>query len=276
MANGIEQKNVFILGLCSDIGWELAHRYSENGFTVVGTCRNPKKMKEFCDTNTVSSIPCDISDDNSIISAINAFSNLHTPWNIFISSIGTMTPIGKFVDVNFSEWEKSIEINAIKQLAFLHAIYPYRKKGSMCHVAFFAGGGTNGPFPNYSAYCASKIFLIKMCELLDDEIPDMNPFIIGPGWVRTKIHKETLDNKLGAGTNYQRTLGFLESGEIGTNFDAIYNCINWCINQGKLVAGGRNFSLVHDLWRENGESTLIEQLTADTNKFKLRRFKNTN
>jgi len=96
MANVIEQKNVFILGLCSDTGWELAHRYSENGFTVVGTCRNPKKMKEFCDTNNVSSIPCDISDDNSIISIIPNFSNLRIPWNIFIFCIGAMTPIGKF------------------------------------------------------------------------------------------------------------------------------------------------------------------------------------
>ena len=231
-------------------------------------------MKEFCETNHIHSIPCDVSDNYSITSAINNFSNLHIPWDIFISCIGTMTPIGKFVDVTFSEWEKSIEINAIKQLSFLHAIYPYRRENSMSHVVFFAGGGTNGPFPNYSAYCASKIFLIKMCELLDDEIPDMNPFIIGPGWVRTKIHNQTLNSEQRAGNNYERTLEFLESNEIGTNFDEIFNCINWCIKQGKPIVGGRNFSLVHDLWREKDGTYLIEQLTEDTNKFKMRRYKN--
>ena len=30
---------------------------------------------------------------------------------------------------------------------------------------YSAGGGTNNPFTNYSAYCVSKIALIKMCEL---------------------------------------------------------------------------------------------------------------
>ena len=274
MSNSNAQKTVLILGLSSDIGQELANRYSEKGFAVIGTCRNSKKMKEFCETNHIHSIPCDVSNNNSITSAINNFSNLHIPWDIFISCIGSMTPIGKFVDVTFSEWEKSIEINAIKQLSFLHSIYPYRRENSMCHVVFFAGGGTNGPFPNYSAYCASKIFLIKMCELLDDEIPDINPFIIGPGWVRTKIHKETLNSVQGAGNNYQRTLEFLESNETGTNFGEIFNCINWCIKQGKSVAGGRNFSLVHDLWRDNEGDTLIEQLQEDTDKFKMRRFKN--
>jgi len=276
LSNTYKQKTVFILGLSSDIGQELAKRYSEKGLTVIGTCRDSKKMKEYCDINHIQSISCDVSDNKSIFSAINNFSNLHIPWDIFISCIGTMTPIGKFVDVTFSEWEKSIEINAIKQLSFLHSLYPYRRENSLCHVVFFAGGGTNNPFTNYSAYCASKIFLIKMCELLDDEIPDMNPFIIGPGWVRTKIHKQTLTNIHGAGNNYQRTVEFLESNERGTSFDEIFNCINWCIKQGKPVAGGRNFSLVHDLWRDDEGDTLIEQLTVDTNKFKMRRFKNSN
>jgi len=274
MSNSNAQKTVFILGLSSDIGQELAKRYSEKGFIVLGTCRDSKKLKEFCDINHIHSISCDVNDNDSITSAINNFSNFHIPWDIFISCIGTMTPIGKFVDVTFSEWEKSIEINSIKQLSFLHSLYPYRRENSMCHVVFFAGGGTNGPFPNYSAYCASKIFLIKMCELLDDEILDMNPFIIGPGWVRTKIHKQTLTNVKGAGNNYQRTVEFLESNERGTSFDEIFDCINWCIKQGKPVVGGRNFSLVHDLWRENEGESLNEQLIEDNEKFKLRRYKN--
>ncbi len=53
-----------------------------------------------------------------------------------------------------------------------------------------AGGGTNNPFTNYSAYCVAKIALIKMTELLDDEEKKLNIFIIGPGFVRTRIHRK--------------------------------------------------------------------------------------
>ncbi|MFA4849308.1 MAG: SDR family NAD(P)-dependent oxidoreductase [Methanoregula sp.] len=275
MSNVAEQKTVFILGLSSDIGLELAKRYSEKEFVVIGTCRDSTKIQTFCKENQIHSISCDVSDDKSISSAILSYSNLHRPWDIFISSVGTMTPIGKFVEVTFSEWEKSVEVNAIKQLSILHALFPFRRKGAMCHVAFFAGSGTNGPSPNYSAYCASKIFLIKMCELLDDEISDMNPFIIGPGWVRTKIHCQTLNSEQQAGSNFERTQEFLESDYPGTSFDEIFNCINWCIKQGKPIAGGRNFSLVHDLWHDNEAPILIKQLIEDKNKFKMRRFKNT-
>ena len=50
-----------------------------------------------------------------------------------------------------------------------------------------AGGGTNNPFTNYSAYCVSKIALIKMCELIDDEYKNLNVFIIGPGLLKPKL-----------------------------------------------------------------------------------------
>ena len=58
MSNSNAQKTVFILGLSSDIGQELANRYFEKGFAVIGTCRNSKKLKGYCDTNHIHSIPC--------------------------------------------------------------------------------------------------------------------------------------------------------------------------------------------------------------------------
>ena len=55
--------------------------------------------------------------------------------------------------------------------------------------------------------------------------------------------------------------------------DDIYDCIKWCIVQGKHVAGGRNLSVVHDPWKKDGME-LAKQLYQDTDKYKLRRFRN--
>jgi hypothetical protein len=107
-----------------------------------------------------------------------------------------------------------------------------------------------------------------MAELLDDETPDLNVFVIGPGYVRTKIHDETLRNAERAGRNLEKTLDFLK-GE-GTSYDDIYCCIEWCCRQGRPVAGGRNFSVVHDPWREGGDA-LAAALAKDVDLYKLRR-----
>ena len=73
-----------------------------------------------------------------------------------------------------------------------------------------------------------------------------------------------------AGESYQKVKEFLDSGEQGTSKESIYDCINWCIAQGRDVVGGRNFSTVHDPWNDGGKR-LIDQLREDSDKFKLRR-----
>lgn len=265
-------KNVFILGIGSDIGVQLANRYLEQGYRVFGTYRHRDSVKSLSGKG-IYFFQCDTGNSSKIRECVTKIKKAAKPWDIFISCVGTMEPIGKFFEVDFDEWESSVIINSISQLRFLYELYPLRRKGSLKHVVFFAGGGTNNPFTNYSAYCASKIMLIKMCELLNDENKDLNAFIIGPGWVRTKIHAQTLRSRAAAGASFDRTKQFLESNNPGTDYRDIFDCINWCIKQGRQVSGGRNFSVVHDLWRKGGR-ILVQQLRADSDKFKLRRFKN--
>lgn len=266
-------KTIFLLGITSDIGKALAELYLKDGYSVFGTCRNMESGDRFVEKTGIPVIPCDVSNKNSINNAVDKFVQLYGNWDIFISAVGTSEPLGNFFSCDFDSWEGSLMVNCADQLRALHAFFPYRRKESISHVVFFAGGGTNNAFPNFSAYCVSKIMLIKMCELLDDENKDLNVFIVGPGWVRTKIHNQVLNNPEGAGESYKKVLQFLDSGEEGTSSESIYECINWCIEQGREVVGGRNFSVVHDPWKD-GSKELVDRLRENSDKFKLRRHGN--
>lgn len=268
--DAVMPSNVFVLGASSDIGRELVVRYLRAGCTVAGTYRNHSAVEDLRGRSRTHLFPCSVDDQASITQVVQSFSAQVGVWDTFISSIGTEEPIGPFFDNEFEAWESSVIVNSTAQLRVLHQLYPYRSKRETCNVVFFAGGGTNNPFPNYSAYCVSKILLIKMCELLDDENKDLNVFILGPGFVRTKIHRQTLAKGASAGRNHGRTLEFLRADNPGTSFDDIFACINWAIRQGRDVCGGRNFSVVHDPWRRGGIQ-LVEELREDPNKFKLRR-----
>lgn len=257
----MEKKRVFILSVSSDIGHALALEYVNNGYEVIGTFRQKELVTDLLPLkDKIHLLFCDATFPQSIELMINGFRTISKPWDIFVSCVGTMEPIGPFFSQDFDVWERSVTVNSNAQLRVLRELWPYRRQKQLCHAVFFAGGGTNGPLPNYSAYATSKIFLIKMCELLNSENPDLNVFIVGPGFLPTKIHCSQ--------ENF-----FLRSRGSDISFKDIYNCINWCIAQGKEVSGGRNFSVVHDEWR-NGGQRLIEQLLKDENKFKLRRFRN--
>ncbi len=267
-----EAASVFILSVSSDIGEQLALGYLRRGFAVAGTYR--KSLPEsLSGQERFSGLRCDVASPEcgSQISAFMAESGMR--WDVFISCVGQLAPVGPFFEVNVDSWAASVETNGVAQLRALHAAHPFRRIDRVCHVIFFAGGGTNNPFRCYSAYCLGKIALIKMCELLDDENPDLNVFIVGTGWVRTKIHEQTLEAGPRAGDSYSKTRHFLGQNEPGTDHSTIAAMIDWGIKQGRSVAGGRNFSIVNDPWDE-GSASLAAALLADSNKFKLRRHGN--
>lgn len=265
---------VFVLGAGSDIGCDLALRYADAGAQVIGTYRTDASAARLVDVPNIHLLRCNIAELGEVANLALAYAELDTPWDIFISSVGTMEPIGPFFECDFTQWERSVTTNSLAQLRILHALHPYRRRSATSHVAFFAGGGTNGPFASYSAYCASKIFLIKMCELLSDENPDLNVFILGPGFLPTKIHNQTFSNPMAAGSNYAKTVRFYETSTGTAGFADVYQCINWCVQAGRPVAAGRNVSVVHDAWRDGGHE-LAATLVEDRDKFKLRRYGNT-
>ena len=261
--------NVFILSLSSDIGSYLARHYLALGHQVFGTHRSPLG-KELSEHANLTALSCDVARSDAGADIRQFLENRKLVWDLWISCVGVLDPVGPFAEVQFDDWRRSFEVNSTAQLGALHASLPFRQSRPTAHVVFFAGGGTNGPFPAYSAYCLGKIALIKMCELLDDEMPDLNAFIVGTGWVRTKIHQQTLQAGSRAGLNLERTRDFLEQPGAGTSLEEVGAMIDWGIRQGRKVAGGRNFSVVHDPWREGGEDLAVSLRTHPA-KYKLRR-----
>ena len=262
---------VVILGLSSDIGRELAVRFDSDNWTVWGTYRNSEGIAKM--PPGVISVFCDLTSQDAIKQAVVAFQLENLRWDLLIIAAGTEQPIGPFWDCDDDEWDGGIAINALAPLRFVRGLYPMRNQIGTPSVAFFSGSGTNNAAPAYSAYCVSKIMLIKMCELLDAESSDTSFFIVGPGIVRTKIHQQTLSEPERSGYNYQKVVHFLDSNNPGTGHDDIFDCLKWCYTTGKSVTGGRNISLVHDSWRDGGEDLALE-LRQDGQIYKLRRFGN--
>jgi len=211
--------------------------------------------------------------DLNVAESMTDFANRVNDWDVLLFSPGTMKPIGRFDKVPFSDWKRSVEANFISQMELLHKLLERRNRSfpNGPVVIFFAGGGTNSAPVNYSAYTVSKIALIKMVELLDAEIPDTRFSIIGPGWVDTKIHRETLAAGVNAGENHAKTVQKLKDKDGMTPQQTVFDCCNWVIGSPRDVVSGRNFSVVYDKW---GEEELAEELKADANMFKLRRHKN--
>lgn len=263
------QKTAIVVGMTADIGRGLAERLLRDEWQVIGVGRNLGRIADLRDVPGLELRACDISSADQVKRLTSSLGASGVKWDLFLSSVGTMEPIGRFFDLDFEAWRNSVEVNFISQMRVLHALWPLRSKGRQIDIMLLAGGGTNNPFRNYSAYCVSKIALIKMCELIDDEALEANIFIIGPGYTKTRIHDETLRaGPQAAGEGYRKTLEFLKTK--GTTIDEIYDHMRWCMTLGRSVVGGRNLSTVHDAWRGGG-AELAQWLKANADAFRLRR-----
>lgn len=257
-----------ILSISSDIGTALALDWLSANHHVIGTYRSWSKNCELLSASGAELIPCDLTDPKSLTAATDRIKRL-SPWEVLVVASGDQKPVGAFQDVNFLEWDSSIQVNFLRPLEFVHKILPFRSKKSISapSVIFFAGGGTNSATKNYSGYTISKIALIKMSELLDYEIQDCKFTIIGPGWIESKIHDATILAGEKAGDNFEKTQK-MRREKLMNPMSIVIDACNWVISRPKEIAGGRNFSAVFD---DFDSKSLSADLISDGNLFKLRR-----
>jgi NAD(P)-dependent dehydrogenase (short-subunit alcohol dehydrogenase family) len=263
-----------VISASSDIGFALCEDWKNKGWDIIGTYRTQSKLVQLLKNDLdVHVIKCNYTSEKSINQACKKILKKFDYWDVLVFAVGDLKPVGMFVDVDFHEWQNAVNINFMKSMQVLHTLLSKRSslRGITSSVIFFAGGGTNNPVPFYSSYMISKIALIKMCEQLACEIPDTRFLIIGPGWVKTKIHEATVQaGSKNCGENYDKTLQKLQSQEC-TKMKDVIDCCNWLIDAPLNDVSGRNFSVVYDKW---GEDSLLNELKNDSNKFKLRRYKN--
>lgn len=267
-----KEQTAIIIAASSDIGSAMARRWRKKAWNVFGTYRTKSNTTAELSEIGVDLIHCDLSDNSSVQKACLELRNLCPLWDNLILSVGSQKPIGPFMSCNFDDWADSIQVNFTNQLRIVKELLPNRNTNNILgpYVLFFAGGGTNNATKSYSAYTISKIALIKMCELLDAEISDTRFVIVGPGWVRTKIHEATIKAGIRAGENYEKTKYKLSSDEC-IPMDEVLNCCEWLINSPRNVMSGRNFSVAFDMW---GTEELSRKLIDDFNMYKLRRHGN--
>lgn len=261
-----------IVSISSDIGLALATKWLADDLEVAGTYRTQSLAVDELKSRGATLAHCDLVEPRSIEQAVAELKERAADWDVLVLASGLLEPIGPFVDCQFDDWLASIEVNFSALLRVLHGLLPARRRRSERGpvALFFAGGGTNSAPQNYSAYIVSKIACIKMVELLDAEISDTRFAILGPGWVKTKIHQPTLAVEVRAGPAFaEATRRFAANDWV--SMEQVVACCERIIEAPRKAIGGRNISLVYDHW---DDPKLYDMLAADPDLYKLRRLGN--
>ena len=257
----INNKKTIIISGSSDIGTALSKKISTNN-KIISTYNNSvPKFKR----NNITFLKLNIENINEIDEFVKN-KVLHN-WDNLIILPASQLPIGLPDEVDPKKWLNSININFTNQIYLLLKLLAKRSKKKDKRIILWSGTGSNNAPKYYSAYTVSKIALTKITEIFDAELNDCILSVIGPGWVKTKIHNETLKNKVYSRENYFNTKYHLKHN-IFNSIKSVTDCVLAIMKLPKESIGGRNISVQFDNWRNKKFNNFLK---SDTNIYKLRR-----
>ena len=178
-------KNILVTGASSGFGLLIANELHRKGFNVIGTSRNPEKIKP---TVPFKMIALDLDSDNSITTLSDRLYKEIDKLDILINNAGFLvTGIAEEIPIELGR--KQFETNFWGTIKVTNAILPsFRKQkfGKIITVGSITGLVA---FPNTSYYASSKHALEGYFKALRYELAEFNIRVamIEPGSFKTNI-----------------------------------------------------------------------------------------
>ncbi|MEC7063748.1 MAG: SDR family NAD(P)-dependent oxidoreductase, partial [Bacteroidota bacterium] len=152
---------VFITGASSGIGFSTAEFLVENGYTVIGTSRNPDKYSNY----KFPLIYMDLTNENSISKAVKLVYDKYKSIDVLINNAGvSMAAPAEETDLDMlNELMKTNFYGPINVIKHVLKIMRLKNSGKIINISSIAGD--NG-LPFRSIYSASKAAINRFSESL--------------------------------------------------------------------------------------------------------------
>jgi 3-oxoacyl-[acyl-carrier protein] reductase len=121
------------------------------------------------------------------------------PDNTFgvVLNAGVLGKPGGILDSRMEDWEETIHVNLLGNMAVLQGVLPSMIKKQFGRVIALAGGGAAYAFPTFSGYALSKVAIVRevenIAEELKDKIKDFCILALAPGAMKTEMLKKVLE-----------------------------------------------------------------------------------
>ena len=278
MTERLDRRAAVITGASQGLGLEIARAFVRAGASVVLCARDAVALQQATEAvralagpdQTVLAVASDVSRQQDVTRLVTTALDRLPHLDILVNNAGVYGPMGPVEEAAWDEWVQAVSVNLLGSVLMCRALLPHLKGRRHGKIVQLAGGGATRPMPNFSAYAASKVAVLRFAETLAGEVKEYGIDVnaVAPGLLNTRL----LDQLLEAGPEragremYDRSIRQREEG--GASLQRAAELVVFLASAGSDGITGRLISAVWDPWETLAER---RQTLEQTDIYTLRR-----
>ncbi len=171
--------------------------------------------------------------------------------DVLVNNAGTSGPVGPLQDNNISEWVDTINVNLTGTFLVCRAVVPVMIEQGGGKIINLSGAGVANAWSNMSAYCSSKAAVVRLTEVLAQELEGKGITVnaLGPGSVHTDMWEKMTEQAAEAGAEFIHALGQRVLSGGGASIDDCAELAVWLASDESRGLSGRIISATADDFR---------------------------
>ncbi len=198
-----ENKIAIVTGATSGIGFEVAKRLGQDGFTVIlngiEDAEGEKKAAELqAEGISAEYVGFDVTNEDAVNSNIQAIGKKYGKIDVLVNNAGGLGGRQRFEEMTTDFYRKVMALNLDSTFFASRAAIPYLKKGDHPTIInYTSNAGWNAGGPGAGIYGTSKAGVHAITRALAKDLAEYNIRVnaVSPGTIDTPFHAQIKSTK---------------------------------------------------------------------------------
>lgn len=245
-----------ITGAGRGIGRAIALAYAREGAKLALAARSEAELQEGVAAASnlgadAIAVPTDVTSQQGTEQLASWVMDHFGRIDILVNNAGISGPVGPLEGNNIDDWVNTITVNLTGTFLVCRAVIPAMLEQGEGKIINLSGAGATNAWSNMSAYCSSKAAVVRLTEVLAQELDGKGVTVnaLGPGSVHTSMWDRMTVQAEEAGADFIHQLGLRVTSGGGASIDECAELAVWLASDDSGDLTGRLISAATDDFR---------------------------